>query len=77
MVISDSESSVKSSDDDDGTDSEAEDDVEIGIRLEDGDRKIEDDEDSRFSGRSRVCETPEVETTKKEEKSAADVDNTP
>ncbi|GJS09127.1 zinc finger, CCHC-type containing protein [Tanacetum coccineum] len=77
MVISDSESSVKSSDDDDGTDSEAEDEVEIGIRLEDGDRKIEDDEDSRFSGRSRVCETPEVETTKKEEKSAADVDNTP
>ncbi|GKB82358.1 hypothetical protein Tco_0949253, partial [Tanacetum coccineum] len=75
MVFSDNESSVESSDD--RNDSEAEDDVEIGIRQKVDGRKMEDDEESRFSGRSRVCETPEEETTKKEEKSATDVDKTP
>ncbi|GJV40051.1 putative RNA-directed DNA polymerase [Tanacetum coccineum] len=57
MIISDSESSVESSDDDDETDSEAEDEVEIGIRLEDGDRKMEDDErtDVDNTPREDVC----------------------
>nr|GFC04595.1 hypothetical protein [Tanacetum cinerariifolium] len=76
MVISNNESSVESIDD--GNNSKAKDDIEIGIRQEvDGDRKMEDDDESRFSGRSRVYETPEEERIKKEEKPVADVDKTP
>ncbi|GKG22834.1 hypothetical protein Tco_0388137, partial [Tanacetum coccineum] len=80
MVISDSESNVESSDD--GIDSEDErdeagDGVGNGIRPQvDGGRKTEEDEESRFSGMSRVCETHEEEITKKE-KLAVDVEKSP
>ncbi|GJZ84479.1 transposon TX1, partial [Tanacetum coccineum] len=81
MVISNSESRAESSDD--GIDSEderdeADDVVGNGIRPQvDGGQKMEEDEESRFSGMSRVCETHEEEITKKEEKSAVDVDKSP
>ncbi|GJX06282.1 putative ribonuclease H protein [Tanacetum coccineum] len=84
MAISDNESCDESSEE--GTESEEEgnevkDDVGLELRADDdGGRKMEKDEESRFSGMSRVCETPEVEITKKEKKSAksaVDVDKTP
>ncbi|GJY51605.1 transposon TX1 [Tanacetum coccineum] len=84
MAISDNESCDESSEE--GTESEEEgnevkDDVGLEVRAEDdGGWKMEKDEESRFSGMSRVCETPEVEIIKKEEKSAkseVDVDKTP
>ncbi|GKD97749.1 hypothetical protein Tco_1381646 [Tanacetum coccineum] len=84
MAILDNESCDESSEE--GTESEEEgnevkDYVGLELRAEDdGGRKMEKDEESRFSGISRVCETPEVEITKKEEKSAklaVDVDKTP
>ncbi|GJV85484.1 RNA-directed DNA polymerase, eukaryota [Tanacetum coccineum] len=56
---------------------------DVGLELRSNDDvcpKMEEYEESRFSGMSRVCETLRVEITKKEEKSAksaVDVDKTP
>ncbi|PWA43798.1 Transposon TX1 [Artemisia annua] len=81
MVISDSETSDDTSEEgseSEGEENEDERDTGNDFRPEDGGgRKMEEGEESRFSGTSKVCETPENEIVKKEKKAAVEFDKAP